>query len=152
MCATQTSDNPELWDNFLALLWVNATVGLLPVTKPRTSDHWRLGRLLMLNTAHTIAIASDFSLIAQQFTIAAFATIGCHCFPHEEIRDWTTHTVWQAVHRGDCCIRSQRKPLLVIQWFTLTSASQLFCWFWADSNQITAQRLYNKDIAPARDS
>ena len=66
--------------------FLQASAGRLPVTNQRTSDHRPLGRLLVLNTAYTIAIASD-PLTAQRFTIAAFATIGCHCFPHGETQN-----------------------------------------------------------------
>ncbi len=87
---------------------LEASAVRLRVTKPRTSDQ-RLCRLptgdrkcmWVCITTHTISIASasDHSLTGKErFTIAAFASIGCHCFPHEETQDWTTHTAWQSVY------------------------------------------------------
>ncbi len=54
-----------------------------------------IGRLLVRQAPHVHASLHAQSLSkaishwqAQRFTIAAFATIGCHCFPHEETQNW----------------------------------------------------------------
>ncbi len=69
----------------------------------------------------------------RRFRIATFLQPLGLLFPALGNTGLDTHTAWQAVHRGDRCIRIWHEPVLVISaFYAIFCGFSAFCCFWTD--------------------